>query len=114
MKRTFIQLKSFSKDVDAAGIRDLVESIELDILRNPECGDLVQGTGGVRKIRIRDERRGKGKRGGYRVLFLDLPHAGKTYLLVLYDKNTKNDISADERAVVKEIAAGIKKAAKET
>ncbi|MCX7977889.1 MAG: hypothetical protein N2578_02685 [Bdellovibrionaceae bacterium] len=52
--------------------------IENAILDNPEIGDVVPGTSGVRKFRMADESRGKGKRGGIRVLFLDLPHLGKT------------------------------------
>src|SRR5271168_203684 len=60
--------------------------IENEILKNPEAGDIVPGTGGVRKFRLPDESRGKGRRGGIRVLFLDFPHVGKTHILYLLSK----------------------------
>ena len=39
-------------------------------MQNPEAGDVIDGTGGLRKIRYTDEKRGKRKRGGLRVLLL--------------------------------------------
>ncbi len=39
------------------------------LLKNPEAGDVIEGTGGLRKIRYADEKRGKGKRGGLRVIY---------------------------------------------
>lgn len=113
MNRTFVQLKSFADEVDEAGISGLLESVEREILKNPESGDVVQGTGGVRKLRVADKGRGKGKRGGFRVLYLDLPRVFKTYLLVLYGKGTKDDISAEERSQIALVAAQLKRIARE-
>ena len=56
-------------------------------MKNPEAGALVAGTGGVRKLPAPDPSRQKGKRGGLRVLYLDLPDRERTYLLYLYGKN---------------------------
>jgi hypothetical protein len=39
------------------------------MLRHPEAGDVIEGTGGLRKLRYRDARRGKGSRGGLRVVY---------------------------------------------
>ena len=82
--------------------------IEHTILENPKAGDVIQGTGGVRKLRIEDASRGKGKRGGFRVLFLDLPKSERTHLLVLYDKNQAADLSAAGKKVIKELVEEIK------
>lgn len=40
-----------------------------ELKKNPEAGDVIQGTGGLRKLRFGDPRRGKGKRGGLRVIY---------------------------------------------
>lgn len=83
--------------------------IENAILANPDLGDVVQGTGGVRKFRLADESRGKGKRGGVRVLYLDLPHAGKTHLLFLLKKGEADDVTADEKKMIRELVTILKK-----
>ncbi len=82
-----------------------------EILKNPAAGDVIQGAGGLRKVRVSDKKRGKGKRGGFRVIYLDLPLQEKTYLLALYDKGEKADISADEKRVLRTLVAQLKKEA---
>ncbi|MFZ4403253.1 MAG: type II toxin-antitoxin system RelE/ParE family toxin [Pseudobdellovibrionaceae bacterium] len=86
--------------------------IENDILNNSEVGDIVSGTGGVRKFRMADESRGKGKRGGIRVLFLDLPHVQKTHLLFLLKKGESEDITADEKKAIRDLVVILKKESK--
>lgn len=102
MKRVFIQTSIFSRRLSERKLEAVLEVIEEEILDNPLAGDVVSGSGGVRKMRVGDPRRGKGKRGGLRVLFLDLPHRGVTYLLYLYGKDEAEDISAAQK---KQIAA---------
>ena len=82
--------------------------IQKKILSEPESGDLVSGSGGIRKIRIADSRRNKGKSSGMRVLYLDLPARGRTYLLSLYGKGEKENISSDEKKVLKELVSILK------
>jgi hypothetical protein len=86
MKRVFVQTSIFSKRLDERGISNLLELIEEEILNNPQAGDVVPGSGGVRKLRVADSSRGKGKRGGLRVLFLDLPDRELTYLFIFTEK----------------------------
>ena len=74
----------------------------------PERGDIVEGTGGVRKARLADPKRGKGKRGGFRYLYLFLEHRGKIYLVYLYGKNEQDNISADQKKMMKEVVEQIK------
>ena len=111
MRRTFVETSLFSRRVDARGPGVLL-AIQTELLRNPGAGAVIPGTGGLRKARIADAGRGKGKRGGYRVIYLDLPDAARTYLLTLYDKSEKDDISADEKRVLRAIAEKIKKEAR--
>lgn len=108
MRRIFVETSSFSRRVDAEAPGALLQ-IQMEMLRNPAAGSVMPGTGGLRKIRIADEGRGKGKRGGYRVIYLDLPEAARTHLLALYDKGEKGDISADEKRLLCTLAEKIKK-----
>lgn len=82
--------------------------IEEEILKNPEVGATVAGTGGVRKLRIEDPSRKKGKRGGYRVLYLDLPEYEETFLITFYGKDEADDLSREGKKRISEIVAAIK------
>ena len=109
MKRLFVYAKMFEKALrDRKKQDEILESVEGAILQNPNVGSVVAGTGGVRKFRSEDSERNKGKSGGFRVLYLDLPHVERTHLLFLYDKNQADNISAAGKKVVKGIIDEIK------
>lgn len=108
MRRIFVETSSFSKRVNREGA-ELLRDIQAELLKNPDAGRIIQGTGGLRKLRIADPGRGKGKRGGYRVIYLDLAGIERTYLLALYDKGEKDDISAEEKNVLKSMVETLKK-----
>lgn len=109
MKRTFVLAPLFENALAGRKKTDeILKNIEGEILKNPKCGDLVQGTGGVRKFRSEDSGRGKGKRGGFRVLYLDLPHVERTHLLFLYDKGEADDLSPEGKKVIKSLVDEIK------
>lgn len=75
-------------------------ALEQTILMDPEAGDLVPGTGGLRKIRAAQRGVGRGKRGGVRVYYLDLPGRHVTHLLAIFGKREKSDLSVAERRKV--------------
>ena len=77
----------------------------------PNRGILVPGTGGLRKIRAAQRAVGRGKRGGVRVYYLDLPSRHVTHLLAIFGKREKSDLSMAER---REIAALVGRLKKET
>jgi hypothetical protein len=83
-----------------AGERDAV--IDL-IAYEPACGDIIPGSGGLRKVRI--GRDGMGKRGGARVVYYFHNESFPILLLALYAKNEKGDLTAAEK---RELAASIK------
>lgn len=111
MRRTFVESSAFSRKIDAEGPETLLQ-IQTGLLKNPGAGSVIQRTGGLRKLRIADSGRRKGKRGGYRIIYLDLPNAARTYLLAMYDKGEKGDISTDEKRLLRTIAEKIKKEAR--
>ena len=73
------------------------------------AGDLDPGTGGLRKVRMTDPTRGKGKRGGARVHYLWLPHRERIYLLFAYSKDEDDTLSQQQKKVLRAVVEGIKK-----
>ena len=76
------------------------------VARNPESGDVIPGTGGVRKLRW--GRAGSGKRGGARVIYFYYDIDCPLYLLFAYAKASAEDMTADEKRAVSALAAVIK------
>jgi len=74
--------------------------------RNPDSGDVIPGTGGVRKLRW--ARTGSGKRGGTRVIYFYHDMDRPLYLLLAYAKAQASDMDADEKKAVAAFAAIIK------
>ena len=101
MKALFVELPAFAKYradyLDDEGVRGLQQSL----LKNPEAGDVIEGTGGLRKLRHGDQRRGKGKRGGLRVIYYWWDGGRQFWLFTLYDKDEMENLSADEKKVLK-------------
>jgi len=78
------------------------------IARNPETGDLIPASGGVRKVRW--GRHGSGKRGGVRVIYFYHDPAIPLYLLMIYAKAQRDDLSPDARRTVQGLVARLKAA----
>jgi hypothetical protein len=93
---------------------DAMVALEQSILADPQAGDLVPGTGGLRKIRLGQRTLGRGKRGGVRVYYLDLPRRGVTHLLAIFGKREKVDLSPAERRQVAALVKELKKEEEKT
>lgn len=107
MKRIFVEAEDFKEKVDTLGEKNLLQTIQNEILKNPETGVLIKGTGGIRKFRV--SAKGKGKSGGIRVFYLDIPTKEKCYLLFILEKSEAENISAAEKNELKELARLLKK-----
>ena len=70
------------------------------MLANPEAGDVIKGTGGLRKIRFADKRRNKGKRSGLRIIYYRWIEGAQFWMFTVYDKNEMSDLSSSERATL--------------
>jgi hypothetical protein len=75
--------------------------LQLLLLQQPDVGDVIKDTGGLRKLRFADSRHGKGKRGGLRVIYYWWVGGEQFWLFTLYDKNEMADLSADERKLLR-------------
>jgi len=69
VKALFVGLPAFARYRDDYLDDDRFRLLQMELMSNPEAGDLIEGSGGLRKLRFRDARRGKGKRGGLRVIY---------------------------------------------
>ena len=105
---TFVETNIFTKRIAALGLEESLRGLQLELLDNPEAGDVDPGTGGLRKIRLGDPTRGKGKRGGARVHYLWLPHRSRIYLMLVYGKNEASTLTADQKKKLREVVAQIK------
>lgn len=104
--RLFIEVPLFTKLIEDIGDRSILKKLQEEILKNPAKGDLIPGSGGVRKIRIGKE--GSGKSGGYRVIYLDLPEKQTIYLITIYDKRVKENITEEQKKIIRILAQKLK------
>jgi len=98
----FIKTSLFTKLLRDYLSDDEYRALQLYLMENPDIGDVVRGSGGVRKIRWAAE--GRGKRGGIRVIYYWKTAAHEIWMLTLYAKNEKEVIPSH---ILKQIAQEI-------
>jgi hypothetical protein len=91
-----------------AAALDVLSLIQADLLDNPVRGDLVRGLGGIRKARCSNPVRGKGKRGGYRFLYLYLESRHHIHILYLLDKGEQEDLTKEERKALRLLVSQVR------
>ena len=77
--------------------------LQIFLLKNPEAGTVIEGSGGLRKLRHGDPKRGKGKRGGLRVIYYWWNGGHQFWLFTLYDKDEMEDLSVSKRNALKNL-----------
>jgi hypothetical protein len=98
MRLTFVESAEFTRTVyDYFGSDAEYAALQDALIANPARGDVMPGCGGLRKVRWRDIRRGKGTRGGLRVIYLHVPDAQRILFLDVYDKDEADDLTSAER-----------------
>ena len=102
MNAVFVELPAFERYREQYLDDDRFRDLQLALMSNPETGDAIPGTGGLRKVRFGDSRRGKGKRGGLRVIYYWWIGGPEFWLFTVYDKDEMEDLTARQREVLKE------------
>jgi hypothetical protein len=92
---TVVEVPSYIRAAEAIFTEAERAEIVSTIAADPQCGDLIQGTGGFRKVRVR--RGGIGKRGGARVVYILRNENFPVFLIAAYAKNEKANLSKKER-----------------
>jgi hypothetical protein len=90
-----VETPGYIKDAEAVFSAPEREAIVTMVALDPECGEVMQGTGGVRKVRV--GRGGKGKSGGGRVVYIYQDTEHPVFLLAAFAKNEKANLSKAER-----------------
>lgn len=103
MKAVFVELPSFERHRADYLDDDAFLRLQRLLMLNPEAGDVIPGTGGLRKLRFGDERRGKGKRGGLRVIYYWWDTGSQFWLFTVFDKDEMSDLTITERKALKEM-----------
>lgn len=99
---TFIELSPFSRRHDLLGDNGL-SALQTILNKNPESGDVIQGTGGARKVRVPVPGRNAGKSGGARVIYYFRSKSGRIYLMAIIDKTEKENLTGAEKNTIKSI-----------
>jgi hypothetical protein len=101
--KTVIETSIFSSKAAKVWTPKQYEDFVVHIASTPNAGEVVPGTGGVRKIRWVME--GTGKRGGVRIIYFNSTD-DETWLLTMYAKNERENIPAHELKKIKEAING--------
>ena len=94
----FIETSIFTKQICELLNEDSYLSLQDALMFRPEAGDLIQGSGGLRKLRWGCE--GRGKRSGIRVIYYFKNSRGQIYFLFAYPKNNQSDLTSEQKNIL--------------
>ena len=101
----FIETSIFTRQIKTIATDDELKALQVELIAQPEKGNLIQGTGGLRKIRMATGQQGKS--GSARVIYF-LATAEVIYLVLAYAKNEKESLTAAEKADLKKLTQLLK------
>ena len=99
-------MSTFERNRDRYFDDDSYARLQECLLLDPEAGALMNGAGGLRKLRFRDARRSKGKRGGLRVIYYYWTGKAEFWLFTVYDKDELDDLAPKQRVALREQLKG--------
>jgi hypothetical protein len=112
MKLTFVETRVFTARWHTRLDDERLRALQNELLADPAKGNPIPGCGILRKLRFGDSSRGKGKRGGVRVIYVHTPEAGQIDLVTVYGKDEADDLSKDEVKVLCKLAEALRAQAK--
>ena len=106
----FVEAPPFTRRLLEYLTEDAYRELQARLGANPEKGDLMPGMGGFRKVRWADARRGKGRRGGLRIIYYHFSSDHQIWLMTLYSKDEASELTAGQKkalrvAIQEELAA---------
>ena len=107
MIRTFIEVPIFTKRWKEIGLGDdELKLLQIMLLKNPESGKIMEGTGGIRKVRFPLENRGKS--GSVRVCYTDFTEYEVIYLITAFEKKEQENLTMEEKNAIKKLVKALK------
>ena len=104
MQRAFFESRGFSQSLPGYLSDDGYLALQLALSATPDLGAVMPGCGGLRKLRWGDPRRQKGKRGGVRVIYIDVPEAKSILFVDVYGKDEQSDLSPAQKRFLRTLA----------
>ncbi len=101
----FVETSIFTKQIRELATDDELKDLQAELIAQPEKGDIIKGTGGLRKVRMSVGN--KGKRSSIRVLYI-LPHSDKIFLVLAYPKSVKDNLTHEEKNKLKHLVQSLK------
>lgn len=111
MNLTFVETTIFSSQWHRRLDGEALRALQNELLEDPGRGDPIPGCGLLRKLRFGDPGRGKGKRGGVRVIYVHTPEAGQIDLITVYGKDEADDLTTGEIKILCGLARELRQAA---
>lgn len=102
MQAVFVELPAFERFREDYLNDEAFRRLQDVLMADPLAGDVIEGTGGLRKLRFADPRRGKGKRGGLRIIYYYWTGGPEFWLFTLYGKDEAADLTPKERVFLKD------------
>ena len=110
MTRTFIEVPLFTRRWKEIGLDDEeLRALQIMLLKDPESGPIMEGTGGIRKVRF--PLKNRGKRGSVRICYTDFVEYEVLYLITAFEKKEQENLTAEEKNVLKKLAKSLKEEA---
>jgi hypothetical protein len=97
----FIETPTFTRSVTTLLTDDEYRGLQTELMLDPKRGDLIEGGGGIRKLRYAV--RGRGKSGGVRTIYFWRAAHDQIYMLVIYPKSAKDDLTKQETAILRNL-----------
>ncbi len=99
----FVETSLFASLINKYLSDEEYAAFQNELAVNPKAGDVIPGTGGLRKIRYRCPEKGKGKRSGIRVIYYWYTNKDRIYLLSIYYKGEMTDLTSGEKKALKQL-----------
>ena len=110
MIRTFIEVPLFTKRWKEIGLgEEELQALQIMLIKDPESGPVMEGTGGIRKVRF--PLKSKGKSGGVRVCYTDFADFEVIYLITAFEKKEQENLTDEEKQVLKKLVKSLKEEA---
>jgi mRNA-degrading endonuclease RelE of RelBE toxin-antitoxin system len=106
----FIEAPAFTRHLAAYLDDEGYRRFQAFLIANSEAGTVIPHSGGFRKVRWQEQRRKKGKRGGLRIIYYLFPEDAQIWLVTLYDKEQKDDLTPAEKRALHRAITGEKAA----
>jgi hypothetical protein len=97
----FVEAPAFTRHLSEYLSEEGFRRLQDRLAANPALGDLMPATGGFRKLRWADVRRGKGRRGGLRIIYYYFRSDSQIWFMTLYDKSEASDLTGSQKAALK-------------